>query len=42
MSFELAEEDIDNFMKKIKIDYNKYEIEFDSFARLVAIILEQA
>lgn len=42
MNFNLSEEEVHNYMNKVKEGYKKDEIEFDQFARCVAIILEDA
>jgi len=42
MNFDMTEEEIQNYLKKVKEDYKRDEIDFDTFARLVAIILEDS
>lgn len=40
MDFEISTEELCSYLERVKEDYNPEEIEFDTFAKLIAIILE--
>ena len=41
MNFELVEEEIEEYLAKLNSNYHPEEIDFELFARLVAILLEE-